>query len=471
MFEAIKAAIEGRNRQKQIYIDARGGTGKTFLLNRLLHYVRTLDDDAIAISVAFTGIAAQLLQGGRTFNSRFKFPLNQDATATCNISKQSGLSRLIQKAKVNVWDEAAMSHKFLLEGLDRTLQDLMDSKETFGGKVIVLAGDFRQLPTVIPKASRAQIVAASFKKSYLWPSFKIMRLEENMRIQNNGNDPKLIEFDHWLEQLGNGRLESVEEEDSFVTLPEQLRVKIDEKEQQKSMNDAINFTFGDITTKSAMPEWMEFVSSRAILATTNDFVNNINQICLDRLPGDEVIIPSADSTVDLDDATHYPVEYINSLQISGMPPHRLNLKKGAVLMLLRNLNIRGGLCNGTRLLIQEIINDRLIKATIANGEGKGRTVLIPKIQTRPADYNQFGFEWQRLQFPVRLAFAMTIHKSQGQTLNGVAVWLQEPCFGHGQLYVAALRVGNPDNIKFFVRSKEGHPDFTTRNVVYPELLQ
>ena len=140
-------------------------------------------------------------------------------------------------------------------------------------------------------------------------------------------------------------------------------------------------------------------------------------------------------------------------------------------MLLRNLNISGGLCNGTRLIIEEVINNRLIKATIANGQGKGRTVLIPKILMQPADESQFGFEWQRIQFPVRVAFAMTIHKSQGQTLSKVSVWLQEPCFGHGQLYVAASRVGNPDNIMLFVRHKEGHPEYTTLNVVYQELLQ
>ena len=89
--------------------------------------------------------------------------------------------------------------------------------------------------------------------------------------------------------------------------------------------------------------------------------------------------------------------------------------------------------------MEDVINDRLIKATIATGECKGRTVLIPKILIQPADENQFGFEWQRLQFPIRLAFAITIHKSQGQTLEKVVVWLQEPCFGHGQLYVGAFR--------------------------------
>ena len=91
--------------------------------------------------------------------------------------------------------------------------------------------------------------------------------------------------------------------------------------------------------------------------------------------------------------------------------------------------------------------------------------------TQPIDETSFGFEWKRLQFPVKLAFAMTINKSQGQTLEKVAVWLKEPCFGHGQLYVAASRVGSPDNIKFHVASVVGLPKFSTKNIVYDELLQ
>ena len=245
VFNAVKAAVDGTTIHKQIFIDARGGTGKTHLLNRILYSIRTHDAEAIAIAVAFTGIAAQLLQGGRTFNSRFKFPLKPDAKATCNISKQSGLAKLIKKAKVIVWDEAPMSHKILLEGLDRTLQDLMGTTVPFGGKVIVLAGDFRQLPTVIQKGSRAQIVSASFKKSCLWKNFKIMKLEENMRIRNSGNDQKLVDFDNWLQQLGDGQLPSIEEDDSYITLPESLSVAIDEKEPDKHMNDAIEFTYGD----------------------------------------------------------------------------------------------------------------------------------------------------------------------------------------------------------------------------------
>ena len=108
---------------KHIMIDARGGTGKTFLLNRLLHYARTLPGDySIALAVGSSGIAGQLLQGGRTFHSRFKFDLKPHDRATCNIPKQSGLAKLIINAKMIVWDEAPMSNKVVLQRLDRTLQ-------------------------------------------------------------------------------------------------------------------------------------------------------------------------------------------------------------------------------------------------------------------------------------------------------------------------------------------------------------
>ena len=127
VFEAIKQAVHGAG-PKLLYIDARGGSGKTFLLNIGLYYIRTLDLDAIALAVAFTGIAAQLLQGGRTFNSRFKFPLKPNETQSCNISKSTGLAKLIKKARIIVWDEAPMSNKILLEGLDRTLKDIMENQ-------------------------------------------------------------------------------------------------------------------------------------------------------------------------------------------------------------------------------------------------------------------------------------------------------------------------------------------------------
>lgn len=98
-------------------------------------------------------------------------------------------------------------------------------------------------------------------------------------------------------------------------------------------------------------------------------------------------------------------------------------------------------------------------------------VLIPNIPTKPGDSISYGFEWERLQLPIKLAFAITINKPQGQTLEKVSVWLENPCFGHGQLYMAGSGVVNGKNIKFYVSNTEGYPRHTTRNVVYEELLE
>ena len=79
-------------------------------------------------------------------------------------------------------------------------------------------------------------------------------------------------------------------------------------------------------------------------------------------------------------------------------------------MLLRNLNIKAGLCSGTRLILEDVINDQILKATIINREFRGKLVLMPKIVMQPADESLFGFEWKRMEFPVRVVFCMSIQK-------------------------------------------------------------
>ena len=139
------------------------------------------------------------------------------------------------------------------------------------------------------------------------------------------------------------------------------------------------------------------------------------------------------------------------------------------LMLMRNLNPKMGLCNGTRLIFNKVHNIHLLECTIAGGEHSSRKVLIPRITLKPKD-REYPFEWCRRQFPVRVAFAMTINKSQGQTLSNVGVWLNDPCFAHGQLYVCISRVGSSQHIKFAIRKNDGIKWNCTSNVVYKEVL-
>ena len=142
-----------------------------------------------------------------------------------------------------------------------------------------------------------------------------------------------------------------------------------------------------------------------------------------------------------------------------MPSHNLILKVGSPIMLLRNLDAPR-LCNGTRLCVKSLM-PHVIESTILTGCSKGEDVFIPRIPMIPSD---MPFEFKRLQFPVRLAFAMSINKAQGQSLKVAGISLETPCFSHGQLYVACSRVGTGKNLFVFA------PDGKTRNVVYESAL-
>lgn len=141
------------------------------------------------------------------------------------------------------------------------------------------------------------------------------------------------------------------------------------------------------------------------------------------LPGQLVSFKSVDTVMNQDDVVNYPTEFLNSLELPGLPPHNLQLKVGSVVIMLRNIN-QPRLCNGTRLAVKKVMNN-VIEATIIKGKYKGEDVLIPRIPMIPTD---LPFDFKRLQFPVRLAFAMTINKSQGQSLEVCGINLEFPCF-------------------------------------------
>eukprot|EP00106_Octopus_bimaculoides_P021759 XP_014789201.1 PREDICTED: uncharacterized protein LOC106882894 [Octopus bimaculoides] len=142
-------------------------------------------------------------------------------------------------------------------------------------------------------------------------------------------------------------------------------------------------------------------------------VNAINQQLVQVIPGRLHVYKSIDSIPDPDQAVNYPVEFLNSLEPPGLPPHILSVKVGTPVMLLRNLSPLK-LCNGTRLVIKTAMQ-HVIEATIISGCGKGEDVFIPRIPLTPSDAD-IPFQFQRLQFPLRISFAMSINKSQRQTL-------------------------------------------------------
>jgi hypothetical protein len=147
---------------KVIFIDGPGGIGKTYIENLNLNIVRSHGD--IALVVASSGIVALLLSGRQTTHSYLKIPIALDYTSFCYIRKQDDLAVLIRQTKLIIWDEAPMTNKLAFEAVDRTLRDLTDRNEPFGGIIFIMSGNFRQVLPVIPRGSHADIVSASIKK-------------------------------------------------------------------------------------------------------------------------------------------------------------------------------------------------------------------------------------------------------------------------------------------------------------------
>lgn len=432
------------------FLDAPGGTGKTFLISLLLARIRS--QSKIALALASSGIAATLLDGGRTAHSALKLPLNIQSveSPTCNVSRGSAMGKVLQRCELIVWDECTMAHKKSLEAFDRTMKDLRKNAALFGGALVLLAGDFRQTLPVIPRSTVADELNACLKSSNLWQHVTTLTLNINVRVQLQ-NDPTGEMFSRQLLQMGNGAMPT--DNCGLITLPNDFCQVVDTKD------DLIERVFPNVQQNFRNHDWL---SERAILAPKNKDVNELNYDIQSKLPGGLTSYKSVDTVTSQDDVVNYPVEFLNSLDLPGLPPHNLQLKIGSPIILLRNIN-QPKLCNGTRLAVKKLLSN-IIEARILNGKFKGEDVLIPRIPMIPTD---LPFDFKRMQFPVRLAFAMTINKAQGQSMQVCGINLQEPVFSHGQLYVACSRVGKPSELSIFVENDERK----TKNIVYPIALQ
>jgi len=167
-------------------------------------------------------------------------------------------------------------------------------------------------------------------------------------------------------------------------------------------------------------------------------------------------------------------DFMNTTTASGVPPHELHLKVGMKMMILRNLN--DSLANGTIVVVAKIGRD-IVFVNPIHRDNNGKAFL--STECIPIPRITFEFEPMRglltiarHQFPLRAAYAMTINKSQGQTLARVALDLRRMPFAHGQLYVALGRVRCAKSIIILVSDDQvydGRP--CTRNVVNTQLLR
>ncbi|XP_019160767.1 PREDICTED: uncharacterized protein LOC109157323 [Ipomoea nil] len=334
------------------------------------------DEQKVIYNEVLTDIDGQL-GGGRTAHSRFAIPISINEDSTCNISHGSQLAELIVQSKLIIWDEAPMMHKFCFEALDRTMRDLMHFQNprsydmTFGGKTVVLGGDFRQILPVIPKGTRQDIVRASISSSYLWKSCKVLRLTKNLRLRSVQSEiecREINDFAKWIANIGDGTVGIHFDGGSDITIPERLLLECEDD----PIATIVDSTFPNF--RQGMVD-LSYLNDSAILAPTLDVVDSINEYMNDHNPAEGKTYLScdsvckSDSNVDMLADLHTP-EFLNGLRCSGVPNHALRLKVGSPVMLLRNIDHTLGLCNGTRLIVTRLA-DHVLEGKIMCGTNAG----------------------------------------------------------------------------------------------------
>lgn len=359
-FDQVYTSVtEGQG--QTLFLNGPAGTGKTLLYKALCYKLHA--EGHIVLCVASSGIASLLLPGGRTFHSRFKFPLNIHESSTCSNSKNSALGKLIAWTKLIIWDEVPMQHQFCAQAFNRTSQDRCSNPgQDFGGITVVFEGNFRQILPVIPHGEPEQIMTACLKHSELWPRMRKLQLTQNMWLQG---DQAAADFAAWLLCLGEGA-NIAAGHSGEVAFPPQMLVC--------SHDELINTLYPQIAVPGHATD--QYLRDHTILTGQNNDVLLLSKKTLESLPGKVKVYHSGDKVkteegVNNTETIHLSPEYLNSLNTAGLPLARLELKVGCLVMILRNLAPSQGVCNGTRAVVTKL-GTRMLEVRLLNGSEEGR---------------------------------------------------------------------------------------------------
>jgi len=374
------------NTSSNAFVTGKAGTGKSLLLQ----YFRAYTKKKLVV-VAPTGVAA-LNVGGQTIHSLFKLPLSvitKDKQKDLRLDSKTAY--LLNNLDAVVIDEISMVRVDTLEAIDCLLKKARNSDLLFGGVQMVMFGDLYQLPPVVSSRELQKYFTDTYGCVYCFNA-------DSWKAAN----PEIIELSNIFRQ----------KDSQFIDLLNTVR--------KGSVDDTVLIELNK-RTNVEIPS-----SGTIILATTNRSVRDINDRRLNELTGQ---------------AYEFQAEITGQLEESAFPTEEiLRLKVGAQIMMLRNDREKRWV-NGTLGTIKSISGDE-IKVDI---DGYVYTVS-PETWSKISYY--YNREEQKVeeevvstfrQFPLRLAWAITIHKSQGQTYSSIVIDLGDGAFAHGQTYVALSR--------------------------------
>jgi len=380
--EALNILKQGHN----AYITGPAGSGKTYLLNQYIEY---LADKKVDTAVtASTGIAATHMNGV-TIHSWSGMGIKEKITKhdIKDLLKRNYLRDNIMPAKVLIIDEISMLHAWQLDAVDRICRAFKKIEQPFGGIQVILSGDFFQLPPVVKNGETPQFVT----ESAVWQQMdlRVCYLEE----QHRHVDATLSGV---LNQLRRNATNA--ETDKVLAAREYQEVA------------------GDIEPTK--------------LYTHNADVDAINNMELDKIRSKKFVYHMHEKGHD---------KLVVMLKKGCLAPEKLELKRGAVVMFVRN-NFKKGYVNGT--LGKVVRFDRQNRPIVKTRSGK-RIIATPTSWS----IEEYGNKKAEIsQIPLRLAWAITVHKSQGMSLDAAEVDLSKT-FVEGMGYVALSRVRSLEGLR------------------------
>ncbi|KEH17658.1 PIF1-like helicase [Medicago truncatula] len=266
------------------FIHGYSGTGKIFIWKTLLVAVRS--KGLIVLNVASSDIATLLLPGGRTAHSTLPVPIEINEASSLTMEKDSPRA-----------DLAPMMYRWCFEAVDQSMHDIISKNDPlnefrpFGGMIVVLGGDFRQILSVVRKGMRQDIVDASINSSKIWPYCNVLRLTVNMILGASSGPAEQEEtanFGKWILSIGDGNDASNENGEMKVEIPEDLLIS----DTTNSLMSLIDFVYPDLNDIIGDPL---FFQEKGILAPTLDSVEHVNEYMMSVIPSEEKEYLSSDS--------------------------------------------------------------------------------------------------------------------------------------------------------------------------------